>query len=211
MGWSPTLHSYSTGANVVARIPATITTTKRIIVGAHFDTYMLSPGANDNATGVAATLAIARYLKDMTCRKVNVDIVLFDEEEVGLVGARAYSNTLTTASDIVAVHTIDQIGYDNDNDNRFEIESPTNALMAEYQAAAAVVGVPVAKTTTEGTDHEAFRDDGFAAAGVTEEYVNGDTTPFRHTAQDTATTVERAYLELGTKLAAQVILTALAP
>jgi Zn-dependent M28 family amino/carboxypeptidase len=116
-----------------------------------------------------------------------------------------------TASDIVAVHTIDQIGYDNDNDNRFEIESPTNALMAEYQAAAAVVGVPVAKTTTEGTDHEAFRDDGFAAAGVTEEYVNGDTTPFRHTAQDTATTVERAYLELGTKLAAQVILTALAP
>jgi Zn-dependent M28 family amino/carboxypeptidase len=211
MGWSPSLAAYSTGANVVARIPATMTTTKRIIVGAHFDTVSGSPGANDNGTGTAAVLAVARYLKDMTCRKYHVDIVFFDEEEVGLVGARAYSGSITTASDVIAVHTLDQLGYDNDNDHRFEIESPTNALMAEYQAAASVVGVPVTKTTTMGTDHEAFRDDGFAAVGVTEEYVGGDTTPFRHTAQDTSSTVKQTYLQLGAQLAAQVIMTELAP
>jgi Zn-dependent M28 family amino/carboxypeptidase len=211
MGWTPTLHSYSTGANVVARIPATMTTTKRIIVGAHFDTYMTSPGGNDNATGVAATLAIARYLKDMTCRKAHVDIVLFDEEEIGLVGSRAYSATITTVADVIAVHTIDQIGYDADNDRRFEIESPTTALLTEYQAAAAIVGVPVVKTNTMGTDHEAFRDDGMPAVGLTEEYVNGDTTPYYHTAQDTPSTVKQSYLQLGTQLAAQVIMTALDP
>ncbi|HTL38271.1 MAG TPA: M28 family metallopeptidase [Kofleriaceae bacterium] len=211
LGWSPTLAQYSTGANVTARIPATMTTTKRIIVGAHFDSVSGSPGANDNGTGTAAVLAIARYLADMTCRKVNVDLVFFDEEEVGLVGARAYSGSITTPSDIIAVHTLDQLGYDNDNDHRFEIESPTTALMAEYTAAAAVVGVPVVKTTTMGTDHEAFRDDGFAAVGITEEYVGGDTTPFRHTAQDTASTVKQSYLQLGAQLAAQVIMTELAP
>ncbi|HUS29431.1 MAG TPA: M28 family peptidase [Kofleriaceae bacterium] len=211
MGWSPSLAAYSTGANVVARIPATVTTTKRIIVGAHFDTVSGSPGANDNATGTAAALAVARYLKDMTCRKVNVDIVFFDEEEVGLVGARAYSGAITATADVIAVHTLDQLGYDNDNDHRFEIESPTNTLLAEYQAAAGVVGVPVVKTTTMGTDHEAFRDDGFAAVGVTEEYVGGDTTPFRHLSGDTASTVKQSYLQLGAQLAAQVVMTELTP
>lgn len=211
IGWTPSLQAYSSGSNVTARIPATITTTKRIIVGAHFDTVSGSPGANDNATGVAAVLAVARYLKDMTCRKANVDIVLFDEEEVGLLGAMAYSNSITTKSDVIAVHTIDQIGWDSDNDHRFEIELPTTALFAEYSAAASVVGVPVTKTSTQGTDHEAFRSDGLPAAGVTEEYVGGDTSPYRHTAQDTAATVKKDYLALGAQLAAQVIMTELAP
>ena len=62
-----------------------------------------------------------------------------------------------------AVHTVDQIGWDNDNDRRFELELPTQTLEAEYRAAAAIVGVPVAVTSTQGTDHQAFRDDGFAA------------------------------------------------
>jgi hypothetical protein len=214
MGWSPSLAAYSTGANVVARIPATMTTTKRIIVGAHFDTVSGSPGANDNGTGTAAVLAIARYLKDMTCRKYHVDVVFFDEEEVGLVGARAYSGSIQTASDVIAVHTLDQLGYDSDNDHRFELELPTATLEAEYRAAATVVGVPVTKTATQGTDHEAFRDDGFPAIGLTEEYVGGDTTPYRHTAQDTATmpgNVEKDYLALGAQLAAQVILSELSP
>ena len=211
MGWTPSLAAYSTGSNVVARIPATMTTTKRIIVGAHFDTVSGSPGANDNGTGTAAVLALARYLKDMTCRKYNVDIVFFDEEEVGLVGARAYSGGIATLADVIAVHTLDQLGYDADNDHRFELELPTATLEAEYRAAATVVGVPVTKTTTQGTDHEAFRDDGFPAIGLTEEYVGGDTTPFRHMAQDTAATVEKDYLALGAQLAAQVILTELAP
>ena len=212
LGLSPTLQSYSTGANVTARIAATTTTTtKRIIVGAHFDTVSNSQGANDNGTGVAAVLAVARYVTAMTCRKANVDVVFFDEEESGLLGAVAYANVINTASDVIAVHTIDQIGWDSDNDHRFEIELPTTALFAEYTAAASVVGVPVTKTTTQGTDHEAFRNDGFSAAGITEEYVGGDTSPYRHTAQDTASTVKQDYLALGAQLAAQVIMTELSP
>ncbi len=210
IGWTPMLHSYASGANVYATIPATTSTTKRIIVGAHFDTASNSPGANDNATGTAAVLAVARYLKDMPCRDANVTVVLFDEEELGLFGARAYSATLP-ANDVLAVHTVDQIGWDNDNDKRFELELPTTALENQYRAAAQIVGVPVATTSTQGTDHQAFRDDGFPAIGLTEEYVGNDTSPYRHTAQDTASTVDLDYLVLGTKLVAQVVMTELAP
>jgi Zn-dependent M28 family amino/carboxypeptidase len=208
LGWTPSLASYSTGANVVATIPATGSGTQRIIVGAHFDTVSGSPGANDNATGVAATLAVARYLKDVPCRDYPVTIALFDEEEVGLVGARAMALSLSPA-DVRAVHTVDQIGWDMDHDHRFEIELPTATLEAEYRAAATVVGVPVTVTSSEGTDHEAFRTRGFAAVGLTEEYVGGDTSPYRHTTQDTASTVDLDYLVLGTQLVAQVIMSEL--
>jgi Zn-dependent M28 family amino/carboxypeptidase len=205
IGWTPMLHSYNTGANVYATIPSTTGETKQIIVGAHFDTVANSPGANDNATGTAAVLAIARYLKDMTCRKYAVTIVLFDEEETGLYGARAYAGMLSAAN-VHAVHTVDQIGWDNDNDTRFELEAPTQTLEAEYRAAAMTLGVPVTKTSTQGTDHQAFREKGMAAIGLTEEYIGNDTSPHRHTAQDTAATVKQSYLQLGTKLVARVVL-----
>jgi Zn-dependent M28 family amino/carboxypeptidase len=208
MGWTPQLHTYNTGANVYATIPSTNGATKQIIVGAHFDTVTGSPGANDNATGSAAVLALARYLKDVTCRKYAVTVVFFDEEEAGLFGSRAYANTLQVAN-VVAVHTVDQIGWDSDNDTRFELELPTAALEAEYRAAATTLGVPVTKTSTQGTDHQSFRERGFPAIGLTEEYVGNDTSPYRHTAQDTAATVKQSYLELGTKLVAQVIMSEL--
>jgi Zn-dependent M28 family amino/carboxypeptidase len=205
IGWTPMLHSYPTGANVYATIPATNGATKQIIVGAHFDTASGSPGANDNATGSAAVLAVARYLKDMNCRKYAVTVVFFDEEESGLFGSRAFANTLQVAN-VVAVHTVDQVGWDNDNDTRFELELPTTALEAEYRTAAMTVGVPVAVTSTQGTDHQSFREKGFAAIGLTEEYVANDTSPYRHTAQDTASTVKQSYLQLGSKLVAQAVM-----
>ena len=210
IGWTPQLHSYPTGSNVYATIPATTGATKQIIVGAHFDTVSGSPGANDNATGSAAVLAIARYLKDMNCRKFAVTIVFFDEEESGLFGSRAFANMLQVAN-VLAVHTVDQIGWDNDNDMRFELELPTQSLEAEYRAAATIVAAQVAVTATQGTDHQSFREQGMAAIGITEEFVGGDTTPNYHMASDTFPTVKQSYLQLGTKLVAQVVMTELAP
>ncbi|MDB4962102.1 MAG: hypothetical protein JWP01_2101 [Myxococcales bacterium] len=206
IGWQPQLHMYTTGANVYATIPATMGGTgSEIIVGAHFDTVTGSPGANDNASGVAVVLAVARFLKDVPCRSAPVTVVLFDEEEQGLFGARAFAMT-KTAANVRAVHTIDQVAWDQDNDLRFELEVPTAVLEAEYRAAAQVVGVIVNTTATQGTDHEAFRDRAFKAIGLTEEYVGGDTSPHRHTPQDTAATVDTPYLVLAAKLTAQVIL-----
>lgn len=71
--------------------------------------------------------------------------------------------------------------------------------------------MPVTRTTTQGTDHEAFRDRGFSAIGLTEEYVGGDTSPFRHQAGDTPATVNVDYLVLAAKLSAQVVIQEVAP
>ena len=210
IGWTAQLHMYTTGANVYVTIPATMGTDKEIILGAHFDTVTASPGANDNASGVAVVLAVARYLTEVPCRTAPVTLVLFDGEENGLVGSRAYALTKIVGN-VRAVHTIDQVAWDQDNDLRFELELPTTALEAEYRAAAQVVGALVTTTTTQGTDHEAFRDRGFEAIGLTEEYVGGDTSPYRHTPQDTVSTVDTPYLVLAAKLTAQVIIDEVAP
>jgi Zn-dependent M28 family amino/carboxypeptidase len=211
IGWMPLAHDFPGGSNVYATIPATMGGTgKEIIVGAHFDTVTGSPGANDNASGSVVVLAIARYLVDVPCRSAPVTVVFFDQEEAGLFGSRAFAMQRVPAN-VAAVHTIDQVAWDSDGDHRFELESPTAALEAEWRAAAQVVGVPVTVTDTEGTDHEAFRDSGFAAIGLTEEYTGGDTSPFRHQAGDTAATVNTDYLVLAAQLAAQVIIEEVAP
>jgi Zn-dependent M28 family amino/carboxypeptidase len=211
LGFPAQTHSYNTGINVYATIPATMGGTgKEVIVGAHFDTVANSPGANDNASGVAVVLAIARFLGETPCRSSPVTVVLFDQEEVGLFGSRAFAQTKLPAN-VRAVHTIDQVAWDQDGDRRFELESPAPALEAEWRAAAQVVGVPVSKTNTLGTDHEAFSDRGFAAIGLTEEYVGGDTSPHRHLPGDTAATVNADYLVLAAKLTTQVILQEVAP
>ena len=205
MGWTAQTQQYATGANVYATIPATSGSEKQIVIGAHFDTVAGSPGANDNASGVAVVLAVARYLKDTPCRRAPVIVAFFDEEESGLFGARAFA-TMLNASQTRAVHTIDQVAWDSDGDNHFEIESPTATLSTEWHAAATVIGVVAADTSTQGTDHEAFRARGFAAVGLTEEYVGGDTSPYRHTSSDTPATIDADYIARAAKLAARVVI-----
>lgn len=210
IGWSPALHSYATGANVYAAIPATTGSTRRMIVGAHFDSASGSPGANDNASGTAVVLGIARYLRDLPVRDAETVIVLFDQEENGLIGSRAYAATLSRDS-VFAVLTIDQVSWDADGDRTFEIEKPTAELEQAYQAAADALGATISITTTQGTDHQAFRDRGFPAAGLTEEYVGGDTSPHVHKATDTADTVNADYIELAARLAIAVVTQELSP
>ncbi len=210
IGWTATESPFSGGANVIATIPATMGDRDEIILGAHFDTVMNSPGANDNASGTAVVLAVARYLKDMPCRTAPVTIVLFDLEEAGLFGSRAFA-MLRQPATVRAVHTIDQVAWDGDNDRRFELEVPTSELEIEWRNAATHVGVNVVTTNTEGTDHQAFRERGFAAIGLTEEYVGHDTSPHRHAPTDTLSTVNMPYLTLAAKLTARVILMEVAP
>jgi Zn-dependent M28 family amino/carboxypeptidase len=79
-----------TSRNVVghlgARSPA-----PQIIVGAHLDAYRDNPGANDNASGVAALLELARYIKGLRVPEgVGLTFVAFGAEEIGLLGSRRY-------------------------------------------------------------------------------------------------------------------------
>jgi len=212
IGWPAELQPYPGGINVRATIPPTLPGTQTVVVGAHLDTVAGSPGANDNASGAAVVLAVARYLRDVPCRTAAVIVALFDQEETGLSGSIAFAQALDPAA-VRAVHTIDQVAWDADGDRRFELERPTPQLEAEWRAAAAAVGASLTPTATSGTDHDSFRARGFAAVGLTEEYVGGDTSPLRHAPGDTAASVEPylEYVALAAKLTAHVVMEEAAP
>ncbi len=86
------------GANVVARVRGTRDSTRVLVVSAHYDHVgvgrpvdgdSIYNGADDNASGVGALLAVARELR---ARPPEHDVVLLfpDGEEGGLLGARAF-------------------------------------------------------------------------------------------------------------------------
>jgi hypothetical protein len=206
LGIQTSEHDYGDGANVVGRLEPTIPGSEWLVVGAHFDTVTASAGANDNATGVVAVLAAARALKDLPCRSRGILFVLFDQEEVGLLGSRAFAKQQQEAGTAIhAAHTIDQVGWDSDGDRRFELELPTDALLAEYEAGATAVGAKVIRTKTPSSDHMAFRELGIDAVGITEEYVNGDTTPYFHTPNDKLATVDFGYQAIAVRLVTYVV------
>lgn len=64
-----------------------------ILLAAHYDTVLGSPGADDNATGVAVLLELARLLT-LNGARYPIHLVAFDLEEYGLVGSRAYAAKL---------------------------------------------------------------------------------------------------------------------
>ncbi len=208
LGLTPAIVDFPNGANVSVTLPATAETDDPILVGAHFDTVPDSPGADDNASGSALVLALARFAVTVPCRRSAVTFLWFDREEEGLFGSRAaaqqYDPVFTRA-----VYTFDQLGYNADGDTNFELELPTPQLEDEWRDAAMLVGATLTTTNSENTDHEAFRDAGYAAVGLSEEYVSGDTTPHYHTPQDTPGTLDYDYLSLATRLAAQVLGTAI--
>jgi hypothetical protein len=203
LGLKPQQESYGGGVNVYADLAPSGTSKDYIVVGAHYDSVTGSPGANDNATGVAAVLAAARYLSSVSCRGKNVTIVLFDQEEVGQLGSMAFAKRLFDDKlSIASVHTIDQVGWDSDGDRALELERPDPGLFPLYQKAVTLGGlkIPLTQTQTGGTDHVAFRAYGFPAVGITEEYKTGDTTPHYHSATDTYATVNFDYLASSTEL-----------
>lgn len=82
-----------------------------VVVGAHYDTVPMSPGADDNASGVAVLLELARLLHD---RVVSRGIVLafFSEEEVDMRGSRFLAADLRRAgSGVEGMLSLEMLGF----------------------------------------------------------------------------------------------------
>lgn len=79
--------------NVLGMLPGDTDTT--VIISAHYDHLggwgdIYFPGANDNASGMASLLSLARYFAKEKSRKYNLLFIAFGAEETGLVGSRFY-------------------------------------------------------------------------------------------------------------------------
>jgi len=66
--------------NVVGTLPGTDPTLPWLLVGAHFDSVSTTPGADDNASGVAVLLEVARHSVDLDTRRT-IQFVGFNLEE----------------------------------------------------------------------------------------------------------------------------------
>ena len=64
-----------------------------ILIGAHYDAVPGTPGADDNATGVAVLLELARAFASEPA-KYPVRLVAFDMEEYGMLGSQQYAEDL---------------------------------------------------------------------------------------------------------------------
>lgn len=77
--------------NIIIDLPGVTRPDEIIMIGAHFDAVVASPGADDNGTGTAVLLEAARVLKGRKMQRT-VRLAFFNLEEVGLVGSRAYAD-----------------------------------------------------------------------------------------------------------------------
>lgn len=102
--------------NLEAALPGTSPSAEIVVIGAHYDSVAGSPGANDNATGVAALLEIARQLaREKPARSVR--FVAFVNEEPPFfytqeMGSRVYARRARERGEnIVAMLSLETIGY----------------------------------------------------------------------------------------------------
>jgi hypothetical protein len=203
------------GQNLYAIVKATATPStsgpgEHVIVGAHYDSVRNGPGANDNATGIALVTVVAAEILRAEPRDRNFLFILFDEEERGMRGSRAFAQKAKDDGlKVHSVHTADQVGWDADKDRAVELEIPYEGALALYEAQAKAMTPPIPLLVTKeaGSDHSAFRRLGFNAVGITEEYRNKDTTPHIHRPTDAAETVDFAYLANTTVLVVRVMKT----
>lgn len=107
----PVTYSGQTFPNVIGVLPGTVCPDTSLIVGAHYDTVGGSPGADDNGSGVAAMLEIARVLSSDPFQP-SIEFVGFSFEEQGLVGSQQMATQASAAGeDIAGVIILDMIGY----------------------------------------------------------------------------------------------------
>ncbi|MGK0358518.1 MAG: Zn-dependent M28 family amino/carboxypeptidase [Bradymonadia bacterium] len=106
-------------ANIEVVIPGTDPKAPAVVLGAHYDSVRTTPGADDNASGVAALIEIARHLKARTLKRT-VRLVGFVNEEppyfkTDAMGSLVYAKHLKGKG--VAVHAmiaLDMLGYYDD-------------------------------------------------------------------------------------------------
>lgn len=109
-GWQPRLEKFAEGINIVAERPGTNPAAGSILVGAHYDTVPASPGADDNGSGVAVLLELARlFTANPTPR--TLQLVFFDQEEIGLLGSQAFVSQKSHLQNLQGAIILDMVGY----------------------------------------------------------------------------------------------------
>lgn len=172
-----------------------------IVIGAHADSKAPSPGANDNASGLAVMLELARILAQAPTVPT-IRFMAFGAEEVSgssaddhHFGSRGYVNALSSAqrASIAGMVSVDMVGYGS----TFNIRSTgmaSKSVVYSLQKRANYTGVALPYLHDFGrygwSDHEAFERVGIPAA-----WLEWREDPVYHTTADTASHVDQTRID----------------
>ncbi len=110
----PTAHTSFVFPNVEVVLPGTFPEASEVVIGAHYDTVPGSPGADDNASGLAVLLELARMLR-IGQRTRTVRLVAFADEERNLEGSAQYARGLKEHGvRVSAMVSLEMLGYYTD-------------------------------------------------------------------------------------------------
>jgi Zn-dependent M28 family amino/carboxypeptidase len=106
-----------------------------LVVGAHYDSCFDAPGANDNGTGVAAVLELARLLADLRGEAaLRVRLALFVNEEppffkTELMGSLVYAKRLAASGEpVLGMLSLETIGFYSDEEGSQRYPWPLGLL-----------------------------------------------------------------------------------
>jgi hypothetical protein len=192
--------------NVLARIDGSTEPAKQVLVGAHYDAVGDHPGADDNGSGTAAVLEIARLLAGMQPDRT-VLFALWDAEEIGLVGSERYAQEAKARGDqIIAAINLDMIGW-NSGDPGMLVASydPWGGSWLEDRllqlAPALELPLDAMPYAMGRSDHVSFATKGYESVMLIEHYGN-DFNPYYHSSDDTIENIDFDYMTAITRLAA---------
>jgi hypothetical protein len=159
-----------TDNNVIAELAGT--TDEIVFLGGHLDSVLDGPGVNDNASGVAALLALAEALNNEPQPAATIRFGFWGAEEFGDLGSQAYVSALPAAElqriraylnlDMVASPNAARFVYDNEltTDGSFRL---TRLLMDAFNG----LGAPAERFDAgPSSDHFAFVLAGVPIGGV---------------------------------------------
>lgn len=167
-------------------------------------------GANDNLTGVMASMAVIKYLKDNNIRFENTEIVAVSTgcEECGLRGAKAFAKahakeyandgTQTVFMAVDTLHDYDYLGiYNKDMSGLVKLDSQA-AKMAQKATEICGLDIPFATVSFGSSDAAATEQGGIKSVAL----AAMDPTPARyyHTREDTANILDMKTVETGLKI-----------
>lgn len=199
---------------------------KILILCAHYDSTARSttgwdwqtcpaPGANDNATGVAAMLEIARILRNVEMDHT-VRFIAFTGEEQNLWGSRAYADlALSNKMNIVLVINLDEIGYPDSKppwkiiigEDQGTHMTPENADSHRFarvmkRAALDYTSLRTAIRDIWTSDHMPFNSAGYAVIGVCQ----AGRYPHSHEVTDIPANIDTEYVAEATRMTLAAIL-----
>jgi hypothetical protein len=205
----PQLDRLSTFYNIRCRKPGPPGAPRRIVC-AHFDSRTKrpfdwtsrAPGANDNGTGVAVLLELARLARGIDLPDT-VEFVATSGEEQGLWGSIDYAADLgRSGAEISFMLNLDEVGFPNeggevvvehDTGNRVPTNDRDSVRLASEVAYIATrdLAIPTRRDEINNSDYMPFEARGYVTIGL---YESGDYDKFRHTGRDGIERVNFGYV-----------------